>query len=117
MVEFYKDKGYAKVYHLGNHKCSLKLDHHRHDVFIRKQIQKHPMLTPKKLQIHLIKQKIDEGHVDGIKAISKKLADKRIIEQLCSEIVRPDENADFHSFTAVGIFKEACDVIDELYIF
>ena len=43
---------------------------------------KHPSLTPRKLQLHCTEQKIDEGDVDSARAISQKLADKGRIEQL-----------------------------------
>ena len=117
MVEFYPNTGYAMVYHYGEHKCTLKLDRHRHDEFIKEQIRRHPNLTPKKLQIHCIKEKMEEGDIQGARFISKKLADTRRIEQLRAETVKPLQNLDVHSFTAVGIFKQACDKVDEFYIF
>ena len=61
MVRFDKVKGHATVYHNGNHTCMLKLDRGRNDGFIQEKIKKHPSLTPRKLKLHCIKQKIDEG--------------------------------------------------------
>ena len=117
MVEFDPNTGYAMVYHYGEHKCTLKLDRRRHDEFIKEQIRKHPNLTLKKLQMHCIKEKMEEGDIQGARSISKKLADTRRIEQLRAETVKPLQNVDVHSFTAVGIFKQACDKVDEFYIF
>ena len=37
--------------------------------------------------------------------------------EIHTETVKPLQNVDVHSFTTVGIFKQACDKVDEFYIF
>ena len=93
------------------------MDKRRNDDYILEQIKKHPNLTPKNLQIHCIKEKIDAGDVEGARSVSRKLADRHHIQQLRGERISIEQNADAHSFAAVAILKEACDIVDPFHIF
>ena len=71
LVEFSHNTGYANVYHLGQHTCLPKVNTKEHDDYICAQIKKYPNLTPKNLQVQCVKEKINEGDIQGARNVSR----------------------------------------------
>ena len=117
MLELSSTTGICTVYHLGDHTCNPKINRKENDEFISEQIKKFPTLTPKNLQVHCVKERIDAGDVLGAKLVGKKLADRHRIRNLRSQLVTTDQNTDVNSLAAVATFKVACDKVDECYIY
>ena len=117
LVEFSHNTGYANVYHLGQHTCLPKVNTKEHDDYICAQIKKYPYLTPKNLQVQCVKEKINEGDIQGARNVSRKLSNRSRIRQIRSQVLEVDQNTNVQSLAAVAMFKEACDKVDKFHIF
>ena len=117
LVEFSHNTGYANVYHLGQHTCLPKVNTKEHDDYICAQIKKYPNLTPKNLQVQCVKEKINEGDIQGARNVSRKLSNRSRIRQIRSQVLEVDQNTNVQSLAAVAMFKEACDKVDKFHIF
>ena len=116
LIEFNQLRGICDVYHYGEHTCLPKEDKRGNDDYINEQIKKYPNLAPKALQVQCVKEKLSQGDIKGAQEIGRKLADRKRVKQLRSEMLSPDQNTDHHSMEAVAIFKEACDKSDPFHI-
>ena len=65
----------------------------------------------------IVSKKVDSADITGAQEVTKKLSDRSRIRQLRAEILEPSQNVEPHSFEAVAIFKQACDKVDQFYIF
>ena len=117
LVEFSHNTGYANVYHLGQHTCLPKVNTKEHDDYICVQIKKYPNLTPKNLQVQCVKEKINEGDIQGARSVSRKLSNRSRIRQIRSQLLEVDQNTNVQSLAAVAMFKEACDKVDKFHIY
>ena len=117
LVEFSHNTGYANVYHLGQHTYLPKVNTKEHDDYICAQIKKYPNLTPKNLQVQCVKEKINEGDIQGARNVSRKLSNTSRIRQIRSQVLKVDQNTNVQSLAAVAMFKEACDKVDKFHIF
>ena len=117
LVEFSHNTGYANVYHLDQHTCLPKVNTKEHDDYICAQIKKYPNLTPKNLQVQCVKEKINEGDIQGARNVSRKLSNRSRIRQIRSQELEVDQNTNVQSLAAVAVFKEAHDKVDKFHIF
>ena len=117
LVEFNEVSGIATVYHLGSHKCGLKIDMTQRNSIIKNRIQERNLSgKAKEVSLQEIGKFIQAGSMDLAASEAGAWVDRRAVKRQM-EILTPQSGADHNSFDAVGILKATTDKKDPYYIY
>ena len=117
LIEYDYSTKIATVYHLGTHKCCLRLSKHN-PVEHNPSLQVPQTITGSAKQVGLrqIISLIDAGDMDAAEREAEVWLDRRKVKRQM-EAMNPQQGLDHNSFDAVGILKQKTDQKDPFYIY
>ena len=118
-LEFSPSTNNVQVYHLGEHKCSLKLDKCGTKEALKRKSETRRIGSAKRVAIQEVENLTAQGMVEEAEAAADNWLDARLAKRVMAEnnqeadVVAEDNN----SFDMVGIIKRQTDDRDPFYIY
>ena len=123
MIEYELETRILRVYHYGDHKCSVRINNREHDDYMKKSLNElGGKVTPKQLaQIQMTKElakQMEEGVTDmsAIVDIAAKLTNKQRISEI-KKTLQTQLKSEKHSLSAVAELKSITDTSDKYLIY
>ena len=117
LIEYDYSTKIATVYHLGTHKCCVRLSKNNPVAQIPPlQISQTLTGSAKQVGLRQIISLIDSGDMDAAEREAEVWLDKRKVKRQM-EAMNPQQGMDHNSFDAVGILKQKTDQKDPYYIY
>ena len=115
LIDCHEKEGYVYVSHLGKHTCTTKVDRKKYDVLIRKEIEKNTTLTPKKLKLKLIKEKVGEQKFVEAKQVAQIFSHTRRVKSIRTQVLTEGDTLPPNCMEAV--VKSGSDEYDPMHIY
>ena len=118
-MEFSPSTNIVQVYHLGEHKCFLKLDKYGTKKALRRKSETKSIRSAKRVAIKEVENLIAQGRVEEAEAEADNWLDARLAKRVMAknnqeaDVVGEDNN----SFDAVDSIKRQTDDRDPFYIY
>ena len=107
----------ATVYHLGDHRCSLQVDHAKRSRILKKRLEeRNPTGSAKEVGLREVGLLIESGEMDMAAAEAENWVDRRAAKRQMENLL-PTAGHDHNSFDAVGLIKRTTDTRDKYYIY
>ena len=107
----------ATVYHLGDHHCSLQVDHAKRSRILKKRLEeRNPTGSAKEVGLREVGLLIESGEMDMAAAEAENWVDRRAAKRQMEKLL-PTAGHDHNSFDAVGLIKHTTDTRDKYYIY
>ena len=107
----------ATVYHLGDHRCSLQVDHAKRSWILKKRLEeRNPTGSAKEVGLREVGLLIESGEMDMAAAEAENWVDRRAAKRQMENLL-PTAGHDHNSFDAVGLIKRTTDTWDKYYIY
>ena len=107
----------ATVYHLGDHRCSLQVDHAKRSRILKKRLEeRNPTGSAKEVGLREVGLLIESGEMDMAAAEAENWVDRRAAKRQMEKLL-PTAGHDHNSFDAVGLIKRTTDTWDKYYIY
>ena len=107
----------ATVYHLGDHRCSLQVDHAKRSRILKKRLEeRNPTGSAKEVGLREVGLLIESGEMDMAAAEAENWVDRRAAKRQMEKLL-PTAGHDHNSFDAVGLIKRTTDTQDKYYIY
>ena len=117
VIEYDYGTHMATVYHLGDHRCSLQVDHAKRSRILKKRLEeRNPTGSAKEVGLREVGLLIESGEMDMAAAEAENWVDRRAAKRQMENLL-PTAGHDHNSFDAVGLIKRTTDTRDKYYIY
>ena len=117
VIEYDYGTHMATVYHLGDHRCSLQVDHAKRSRILKKPLEeRNPTGSAKEVGLREVGLLIESGEMDMAAAEAENWVDRRAAKRQMENLL-PTAGHDHNSFDAVGLIKHTTDTWDKYYIY
>ena len=117
VIEYDYGTHMATVYHLGDHRCSLQVDHAKCSRILKKRLEeRNPTGSAKEVGLREVALLIESGEMDMAAAEPENWVDRRAAKRQMEKLL-PTAGHDHNSFDAVGLIKRTTDIRDKYYIY
>ena len=121
MVEYLPSEELVHVYHIGKHKCHMKIPFSSNREAVKRKAEGNTRRTgsAKRLALENIENLIGEGRINEATDEPDTWVDTRFARRVLNEANTPelDVVGEDNSFDAVAIIKKQADLKDEFYIY